>query len=350
MWTKLLYKGTEVTTELLSLKNTLMNGQCFNWKIVQGVYIGTLSKKVIALKEEDNFVFYKFLYNKHTILKDEVDDSDFFSNYFQFDVDISEIYSTAKAKLAKNLHASLDSYKGVRILKQEPFECIISFICSSNNNIERIRGMLENFRKTYGNLIYEDEVYGKFYSFPELQDFSSKLLEEKELRNMGYGYRAKYLVDSVNYMLEKGENWFDMISDSEDPVQELLNLKGVGRKVADCILLFSFRKHHIVPLDIHMIKFFNESVAGKGNKYKKIDKMSKKTYEEVSAMYFEYFGSHAGWLHSIFYMSRIDKSAKEEKSSKKNKESIGKRKSQMDSEIEAHENKIVHLNKRGKNK
>jgi N-glycosylase/DNA lyase len=343
----MLYKGSEVTTELLSLKNTLMNGQCFNWKMVKGIYIGTVDKKVIALKEEDKCILYKFLYNKSSKQEKE-NESDFFSNYFQFDVDIAEIYSTAKMKLEKNLHASLDLYQGVRILKQEPFECIISFICSSNNNIERIRGMLESFRKTYGKLIYEDDIYGKFYSFPELEDFSNNFIAEKDLRNMGYGYRAKYIVDSVNLMQEKGENWFEVISNSDNPADELLNLKGVGRKVADCILLFSFRKHHIVPLDIHMIKFFNESVAGKGNKYKKIDKMSKKTYEEVSANYFEYFGSHAGWLHSVFYMSRIDKVAKEENSNKNNVSKGKRKKSQEDLEIEKLEKKIMKSTKKGK--
>ena len=343
MWNKLLWQGLPVTKEILCLKNTLMNGQCFNWKLIEGVYLGCVERRVIALKEEDEFIFYKFLYKntkaQMNSANDEVslEENDFFRKYFQFEVDISEIYASAKEKLPKNLHASLENYRGVRILRQEYFECIISFICSSNNNIERIRGMLENFRKTYGELIYEDDDYGSFYAFPSLQDFTDEKLKEKDLRDMGFGYRANYLVDSLKFMLEKGEDWFQKILASEDPEQELLKLKGVGRKVADCILLFSFGKHHIVPLDIHMIKFFNESVAGRGNKYKKIEKMNKKTYEEASANYFECFGGHAGWLHSIFYMSRIDKTPTKIK---------GKRKAKDDSDLEEVENNIKQMKKK----
>jgi N-glycosylase/DNA lyase len=133
---------------------------------------------------------------------------------------------------------------------------------------------------------------------------------------MGFGYRAKYIVNSLELITKKGQVWLDNLPTCEKPVEELLLLTGVGRKVADCIMLFSLKKHFVVPLDIHMVKFFNESIADK-NKFKHIETLNKKTYEDVSANYIKVFGDYAGWLHSIFYMSRIDKDGKTGKNSKK---------------------------------
>ena len=148
-WNKLMWKTIPVTTSHLSLKNTLMNGQCFNWKLVENnSYIGCVERKVILMKEEENQILYKYLY------QNEKEDEEFLTNYFQFEIDISELYKAARGKLPTNLHNSLETYTGVRILKQEHLECILSFICSSNNNIDRIRMMLDKFRTNYGELIY----------------------------------------------------------------------------------------------------------------------------------------------------------------------------------------------------
>lgn len=344
MWNKLVNsKGFYVTSTQLHLKNTLMNGQCFNWKVFPNnqeitksnqdknlqsdssdiyseIFIGCVNKNIIALKSTKNdhqdFIYFKFLY-KHPSTKE----IDFFCNYFQLDVDISDEFNKVKPNLPKDLQSVMETYTGLRILKQDPFECIMSFICSSNNNIDRIRKMLDSFKEKYGDLLYEDSDYGKFYSFPCLEELSKKNILEKDLRDMGFGYRAKYIVESLKFMQEKNieKNWFLLLENSENPVEELLNLTGVGRKVADCIQLFSLRKHHVVPLDIHMVKFFNESVA-KIHKFKKIENLNKKTYEEVSENYIKVFGHYAGWLHSIFYMNRIDKENKStEKKSKKRK-------------------------------
>jgi N-glycosylase/DNA lyase len=342
MWNKLLNsKGTFVTSSQLHLKNTLMNGQCFNWKVFpqkqdvikkdidlhydssdnpSEIFIGCVNKNIIALKstihEGQHNIYYKFLYKSHS-----TKEIDFFSDYFQLDIDIVDVFNKVKPNLPKDLQSVMETYTGVRILKQDPFECIMSFICSSNNNIDRIRKMLDSFKEKYGDLLYEDPIYGKFYSFPSLEELSRKNILEKDLRDMGFGYRAKYIVESLKFMQEKNSenNWFLELENSENPVEELLCLTGVGRKVADCIQLFSLRKHHVVPLDIHMVKFFNESVA-KIHKFKKIENLNKKTYEEVSENYIKVFGEYAGWLHSIFYMNRIDKENKStEKKGKKRK-------------------------------
>lgn len=441
MWKILLDRnGNKIGTKILNLKNTLLNGQSFNWKIVEsslekinnsnnGIeYIGCIGKQVLLLKEDilvsdsnsfentkdhslslnrenydlsknEKYIFYKFLeisegdIKKHktissnknkrnektvnkktnnfeiknqqknsTILlsksqsKDSLEkenlnlssipttnssllnsnsykvlsnymnseckikefdlvDEEFkkdqllnnlILDYFQMEVDLDQILSDITPKLPANFKNVIQNLQGVRIIRQDVFECTISFICSSNNNIERIRKMLLSLRENYGEMILNDEKYGKIFVFPTLENLLEKTSEQK-LRDLGFGYRAKYIIDSLNFIKEKGIDWLYDLEKLENPSIELINLTGVGRKVADCISLFSLKKHSIVPLDIHMIKFYNETVLKLNKNFKKIENLTKKVYEDVSKIYSTTFGEYAGWVHSIFYLNRVDK-------------------------------------------
>jgi N-glycosylase/DNA lyase len=346
MWNKMkgFKKGSFITTKELNLKNTLMNGQCFNWKQFGNIYIGTVNNNVIALKEETdigtNFqnIYFKFLH-KNILSTDKKFEENFFKNYFQLQVDLDHIYSEAKSNFTTEMKKTIDKFPGLRIIKQDLFECIISFICSANNNIERIRKMIEQLRVNYGQLLYEDKEYGKFYSFPTVQELC--LVTEKELNDFGFGYRSAYIVKTMQF-LKKEENFLIDLPQSEDPASELLKLHGVGRKVADCILLFSLEKHHIVPLDVHMINFFNETVVKTNKAFKKIESLTKNSYTQVSINYFETFGKYAGWYHSIFYMSRISKTHK-------NNNPKNRAKSVQDSKKKEKSEKVENLSEKSKN-
>jgi N-glycosylase/DNA lyase len=315
MWKMLLNAGKQITTRQLNLKNTLMNGQCFNWKEAENnSYIGVVSNNIIQMKEEEERVFYNFIY-KH---KDDLDEELFFRQYFQLEVDIEAVLNDLKLPTALNEVAT--RITGVRIIKQDVFECIISFICSSNNNIDRIRKMLESFRQLYGKLLLTHETFGEFYSFPTLDQL--KKLKEQDLKDKGFGYRAKYIVKSLDFIRENnGEEWVNALESKDDPTDELIKLQGVGQKVADCIALFSLKKHSIVPLDIHMINFYNESIVGLDKSFKEITKTNKSSFKKVANNFIKIFGNYAGWLHSIYYMNRIDKSNKKSKSKKKESKS-----------------------------
>lgn len=402
MWKALLDKsGKNLTNSVLNLKNTLMNGQSFNWKIVENYtndknqefigYIGNLvfvmTEKVINPQKEnqisnlnERIILYKLL-NKEQILNKNFDmlqflDRNKFNNfhyknlkefsisnkinvpeenliknekiineydtkidnflnnllleYFQMEINMPEILKNLSGKLPSNMVNVIKNLEGVRIVKQDVFECTISFICSSNNNIERIRKMLITLRENYGDVISEDEQYGKIFSFPSMK-ILKKNLNESKLRDLGYGYRAKYIVNSLELIEKEGEDWLYELNDKEDIWEELIKLNGVGRKVADCISLFSLRKHQIVPLDIHMIKFYNETIVKLDKKYKKIENLTKNVYEKASNIYSETFGEYAGWVHSVFYLNRVDKERpdylNENTSSSKSKSKSGKRKS-----------------------
>jgi N-glycosylase/DNA lyase len=319
MWKKLLHNGVEVTTKQLNLKNTLMNGQCFNWKEVQNNYVGIVDGNVILMRDIVGSVEYNFLHKR----EEDIQEEGFLNSYFQMDVEIDKIVK--EVNLPCELKEIVERITGVRIIKQDVFECIMSFICSSNNNIDRIRKMLESFRILYGKLLLSHKDYGEFYSFPDL----SSAVEEQTLRDKSFGYRAKYIVTSLDYIRQhNGKEWLKQLETMGDPTVELLNLQGVGQKVADCIALFSLGKNHIVPLDIHMINFYNDSIVPLDKSFKKIDKGSKKSFESVAQNYIKIFGNYAGWLHSIFYMSRIDKTT-QSRTKAGPKDTKGKRKSEL---------------------
>jgi N-glycosylase/DNA lyase len=227
-------------------------------------------------------------------------------NYFQMEVNLPKIHYDISNKLPSNMLNVIKNLEGVRIVKQDVFECVISFICSSNNNIERIKKMLNSLRETHGEKIFISEQYGDMYSFPTLKVLINKLTENK-LRDLGFGYRAKYIINSLEIIDKEGEDWLYQLNGKEKIWEDLVKLNGVGRKVADCISLFSLRKHEIVPLDIHMIKFYNETVVKLDKKHKKIESLTKNVYEKVSDIYSETFGEYAGWVHSVFYLNRVDK-------------------------------------------
>lgn len=305
-WKNIIFdNGKTLTTNHLNLKNTLMNGQCFNWEEINNTYIGTLGKNVIALKEEppNSIIKYKII---HTTQKN-FNELKFFEDYFQLNVDLDSIYVEVKENLPDQLRDIMDRYTGVRIIKQDIIECIFSFICSSNNNITRIRKMLNSFKEEYGEFLYEHEEYGKFHSFPDFNKLVKSNITEKRLKEMGFGYRAKYIVESIEFIAKQSSNWIEQLKTISNPVDELIKLSGVGRKVADCICLFSLQRHHVVPLDVHMINFYNESIVPINKLFKKIANLNKNTYNEVAQNFIKVLGNYAGWLHSIFFMNRIDK-------------------------------------------
>ncbi|KAI3686940.1 hypothetical protein L1987_80630 [Smallanthus sonchifolius] len=150
------------------------------------------------------------------------------------------------AELAQHL-------SGARVLRQDPLECLMQFICSSNNNIKRITQMVD-FVSSLGNYLGEVEGVG-FYEFPSLDQLSK--VSEEQLRKAGFGYRAKYIRGTIEVLQSKpggGVEWLTSLrkSDLESAIEALTSLPGVGPKVAACIAVFSLDQHHAVPVDTHV--------------------------------------------------------------------------------------------------
>jgi N-glycosylase/DNA lyase len=145
---------------------------------------------------------------------------------------------------------------GIRILKQDLWECIISFIISANNNIPRIKKIIEKLSMTYGNEIEWNEK--KYYTFPTVQQLSKATVED--LRKMGLGFRDIRVYNTTRMILNKEVNINNLsnMNDSESMREELLKLDGVGPKVADCILLFGLKRFDVFPIDVWVRRVMNE--------------------------------------------------------------------------------------------
>lgn len=267
----------------------ILYGQCFRWKKQEdGKYIGVIDNNVIKIWQEDNTIYY-YGYNDKDI-------DDIIYNYFDLGTNYKKIILGIKNKCNnKFLDKIIEYSKGTRILNQSMFEIVISYIFSSSNNIPRIEGSIEKLSSLYGKkVIFEDKEY---YLFPKVNDLDG-VTEEKYKEEIRIGYRAPYVAKTVEKILS-GKYDLDKISkmNTEAARKILLELDGVGPKVADCILLFSMKKKDVFPVDTWINKVMKI--------YSKNENINKK---EITNLINEDFGKYSGIInHYMFYWGRENK-------------------------------------------
>ena len=239
-------------TRNFNIKQILECGQCFRWeKISDENYIVVAKRRVIEIIQKDNDVY---IYN--TNLEE-------FKNIWREYFDLDRAYTNIKNKLSKDelLKKSVEFGYGIRILNQDPFEILISFIISARNSIPSIMKTIKKISEKWGDKIdYKGKIY---YAFPTAEQLKDANLEE--IKETGASFRSKYIVDTINKInlsLEaKAKNEItnelkqydlDYIKNLEvdECHKALQNFMGVGAKVADCIMLFSMSKHSAFPVDV----------------------------------------------------------------------------------------------------
>ncbi|MBC8059224.1 MAG: DNA-3-methyladenine glycosylase 2 family protein [Clostridiaceae bacterium] len=234
------------TVRNFNLKHIFECGQCFRWNLEEdGNYIGVAFERVIELQAIGEDVA---IYNTSLAEFNEI-----WLNYF----DLKRDYLSLKEEFIKDplLKEAVEFGHGIRLLQQEPFELIVSFIISSNNRIPMIKKCILNISKKWGKKV---EYKGKtYYTFPNVQDLH--IAELEELSACSTGFRAKYIKDTVdkiynNKSEEVYENSYDINWIKSQPDQDcheaLQKFTGVGPKVADCIMLFSMSKYSAFPVDV----------------------------------------------------------------------------------------------------
>ena len=225
------------------LERTLDCGQAFRWESDEsGIFSGVAYGKVMRVKEEgDSLLFYG-------MKKDDV--YGVFYRYLDLGRDYREI--TDRYNGDKYLSEAVRACPGIRILRQEPWEALCSFIISQNNNIPRIKGIIKRLCESFG-----EELESGMYTFPSPEVLSGKAPED--LASLRAGFRAKYIIDAAN-KVSSGEIDFDKITDSpiEFGRQELQKIKGVGKKVAECTLLYGFGKYEAFPEDVWVKRIMAE--------------------------------------------------------------------------------------------
>ena len=237
-----------INQESFELADIFECGQCFRWnKEEDGSYTGVVKTSVINVQKKDNEIVFRG------------NSKDDFEKIIREYFDLETNYTYLKEKLSnidEYLKLSTEFGSGIRILKQDLWECIISFIISANNNIPRIKKIIEKLSLNYGERI---EWNGKdYYIFPTPENLSKATVED--LRNLGLGFRDVRVYNTTKMILEKQVD-LDEISNMDNSNlmrEELLKLDGVGSKVADCILLFALKRFDVFPIDVWVRRVMND--------------------------------------------------------------------------------------------
>lgn len=256
-----------------------------------------------------------------TVLED--DTLDLVKHYFNLKPDLGKLYEQWAASDA-NFKKRAPKFTGIRILRQDAWEALIGFICSSNNNISRISGMVHNLCLHYGPFIaHLDDV--SYHDFPTPDALSGPDVEA-HLMKLGFGYRAKYIAGTARMVSEdQGLKWLENLSNPECPQfgipetpagelleggradyrkahEELLALHGVGPKVADCVCLFGLGWSEAVPVDTHVWQIAQRDYKfGKG----KHSSLTAATYVAIGNLFRKLWGKEAGWAHSVLFTADL---------------------------------------------
>ncbi|KAK0286013.1 8-oxoguanine glycosylase ogg1 [Friedmanniomyces endolithicus] len=333
-WQKLPVSLTE-----LCINTTLRCGQSFRWrKNDAGIWSMALHNRILCLHQDPEHLYYRSLPTmkleapltppssqppslaSETITAD--DTLPLIQHYFNLTPNLTKLYqqwSAADANFAKKA----PKFTGVRILRQDAWEALVGFICSSNNNIARISQMVHKLCVNYGPLLghFEGEPY---HDFPEPHALAHDGVEAK-LRALGFGYRAKYLHQTACMVASRPAGWLDSLRNPESPVlgtkpkpgaewsaegregyraahEQLLTLQGVGPKVADCVCLMGLGWGEAVPVDTHVWQIAQRDYKfGKG----KHASLTKQTYDAVGAKFRSLWGQEAGWAHSVLFTADL---------------------------------------------
>ena len=266
----------------INVENSINSGQVFLWRKNGDYWYGVNGHDILRI---DNSGSIKSYQNTET---------DFFrkkDNMKQIIKSISKDNITRKA---------VKKYFGLRILKQDPFQCLISFIVSSNSNIQKIKTNLENISRKFGTKVeFENQ---EFFLFPKPKKLSKVSINE--IRNCGVGYRAEFIKEAANIIFSKKID-FESLKKSNyfETKENICSIPGVGNKVADCIMLFSLNKLEAFPLDRWMIRILEKYFFNKFQLETKT--ITKKQYDILHEKIVNHFGPYAGYAQQfLFKMER----------------------------------------------
>ena len=261
---------------------SINSGQVFLWEKIGTKWYGIDGKRILVLESS-----HKFKKN----MKYETD-------FFRLDDNFEKISNELKND--NYVRNALKMFPGLRLIRQNPFQCYISFIVSSNSNIPNIKSRLQNLCKTFGRR----KIVGgrEFFLFPEPSDLANASV--LDIKKCGLGYRAK-AVKTASLSVLDGKIDFDFLKkiDYHTAKEELTKVFGIGNKVADCILLFSLEKLEAFPLDRWMLRILQKYYSKEFQISTKT--LTEKTYDQLHENIVEHFGSYAGYAQQfLFKMER----------------------------------------------
>ncbi|KAJ5164807.1 8-oxoguanine DNA glycosylase N-terminal [Penicillium coprophilum] len=311
----------------LCINTTLRCGQSFRWQNLpeNQEWRCVLYGHFMSLKQDPDFLYYRSVQPpSHTITPTSDNDHlvRIIKHYFNLTPNLTELYSQWSSQ-DPNFKKKAAQFTGIRILRQDAWEALISFICSSNNNIARISQMVEKLCIHYGKPVATIEGRA-YYDFPPPGALTGNDVESN-LRKLGFGYRAKYIYQTALMVSAREKGWLDNLSNPECPAfgvdpqpsgemkpegregyreahEKLLELQGVGPKVSDCVSLMGLGWGESVPVDTHVWQ-----IAQRDYKFGKSSNknLNKTTYDAVANHFRKLWGKEAGWAHSVLFTADL---------------------------------------------
>ena len=254
---------------------------------IDGSYTGVFKGNVLNVKKAGNKITFKGMCQDNIIRV--------VNEYFDFDTDYKKIKEEL-SKVDQYLKESIEFGNGIRILNQDLWETIISFIISANNNIPRIKGIIERISEQYGNKI--EWGGNSYYTFPTPEELGKATVED--LRKLGLGFRDKRVYETTKLILNGETNLQELIEEKDTTKlrEKLLLLPGVGPKVADCIMLFGLKRFEVFPIDVWVRRVMNEL-------YIKNEDETKVNKKEIEKLAVEKYADLAGLAQQyLFYWKR----------------------------------------------
>ena len=271
----------------IDVDNSINSGQVFLWEKQGSDWYGIDGQDVLKI-------------NKNGVIKSI---RNLKTDFFRKNDNMQEIIkSISKDKTVKK---AVKEYEGLRLFRQDPFQCLISFIISSNSNIQKIKNSLEKITKKFGKKV---KIQNKeFFLFPEPEKLARATIDE--IKSCGVGYRAPFIKEAAKMVILKKID-FEYLKkcNYHEAKKNICLVPGVGNKVADCIMLFSLNKLESFPLDTWMIKILEKYYS----KEFKIETktITQKQYELLHEKIVNYFGPYCGYAQQYLFKMEREKNDK----------------------------------------
>jgi N-glycosylase/DNA lyase len=313
----------KVVPDELRLEHTLICGQCFQWRPLQeNEWIGVIGSTLFVLRQTETDIYFALPLVKHILMNNEMlqGASSTLREYFQLDTPgfglVENIKKWVSADVTGYMNHCSRRLRGLRLLRLDPLEALLSFICSSNNNMVRIHSLVDKLRQEYGTYLGTFKEV-KYYSFPSLAQIQ-KTISVDRLKALGFGYRAKYLHATVNKLNRMdGEKFLQQLRDDKtiSSAQKAATLEklfmGVGPKVANLVALQSLDCFDCIPIDVHIYRTFTKiyqpnskpkSKTGSVAKIKTIKAtVTDKEYKNITNVFQSMFGPLCGWTQLLLF-------------------------------------------------
>ena len=273
----------------LDLGITLTCGQAFRWRRRDdGVWYGVVGDRLLELRVDGDKLLYRTFPDGGV---------DLVKDYLRLSDDVNEIYGVL-CESDPYLRPVIQRFHGLRLLRQDPCEALLSFVCSAANNIPKITRSIDEMSLLFGDLVCEQDNLC-YYAFPKPQCLAH--LEPQALRRAValLGFRGEVLRSVSRHVLSHTDGWLAGLRDTsyEEAKSQLLEIRGVGQKIADCVCLFALDKDEAVPVDTHVRqiahRLFLPDMRAKG--------VTDGVYRQVVRAFQERYGRYAGWAQQFLF-------------------------------------------------